>query len=212
MSSRKALAKGLSLALVLGFTLPSCSSDESTPDDAGTSGASLCGTCAEPDATIDLTSPVVSFKTDIFEGLLRPTCNAYTCHGAPPGADPAGNYPAAKLYLGATSDNRYNVTIDAALMTTVIGNLKAASKTAPERNIVAPGSPQTSFVVDKIYRCQNERGLACMEQSGKLPLHCTTSPCGDPMPPLDKDGQILQLTEDQKNTFRRWIAQGAQDN
>ncbi len=211
MLSKRATVLSSYLAIFLGFPLASCTDEADPADGGGSSSASLCGTCVEPTA-IDLTTPTVSFTTDIFEGILRPSCNASTCHGAPTGRDPNGNYPAAQLYLGATSDNLYEVTIDAALMTTVIGNLKADSKTTPGTKIVNPGSPETSFVVAKIYRCQNERGLTCKEQSGKLPLHCSTSACGDPMPPLDKAGQIVQLSEEQKNTFRRWIAQGAQDN
>ena len=63
----------------------------------------------------------------------------------------------------------------------------------------------------KIYACQQDQSLTCDVQSEEF-VHCDDSPCGDPMPPISPKNDIVQLTEAQKDTFRRWIAQGALDN
>jgi hypothetical protein len=209
MSLQKIILGNVTLVAVLALTLPSCGSDEPKP----AAGDDKCGACTEPDTTTDLMNPVVSFKTDLYPSVIRPTCATITCHGAKPGADAAssapGTYPMAELYLGPPSSDTTTPT-DAALMTTIITSLKAASKTAPAVKIVAPGDPGNSFLVAQIYGCQNEHGYTCSVDSKWASfVHCTTSACGDVMPdPLE----AAQLSVAQKDTFRRWIAQGAQDN
>jgi hypothetical protein len=161
----------------------------------------MCGTCAEP-AAIDLTMPVVSFRSGVFP-LLRIACNGPSCHGAPlPGN---GTFPGAELYLGPNLDAP---PPDEAAVSSVVAALKAPSKTAPAMPIVTPGDEDASFLIAKIHGCQNERGLACTQQS-TLAVRCKSSPCGDIMQPV---GEQVTLSTDQKNVIRRWVAQGALDN
>lgn len=208
MSSKRVIVVRTLSLLLLGLSLPACGSDEPASDGGGGSGggASMCGTCTEPDATVDLMTPPVSFKTDIFDTFLRGSCSTLTCHGVAP-AMATELYPGAGLYLGPPPDNTMT-PITPELVTSIVNGLKAASKTAPTMKIVEPGNEAASFLIAKIHGCQNERGLACTQQSAGL-IRCKSSACGDIMPPTDN---IVQLTAEQKNTFRRWVAQGAQDN
>jgi hypothetical protein len=194
------------LALI-GALLTACGSTDTPSDGGGGTSNPACGKCAPPDTTLDLMTPAVSFKIDVFP-IFRMTCNRSVCHGQKPGTDPNGVYPAADLYLGPPFDDKDRTPIDAALLSTVAAELRQPSKEAPPLDIVSPGDPSASFVVDKLYACQNAREMACtVVFSG--PRHCPSSACGDPMPPRDEPAQ---LSEEQRTTIRRWIAQGAQDN
>jgi hypothetical protein len=179
--------------------LPGCGGDE--PADDGMM-EDLCGTCTEP-AAIDLTMPVTSFRTHVLP-IVRATCNSITCHGVAP-AMATAVYPGAGLYLGP--DNTMPAP-DEATISSIVLELHAQSTTAPAVKVVEPGNEAASFLVAKLHGCQNARGLACTQQSAAL-IRCKESACGDQMVPLD---QPVQLTADQKNVFRRWIAQGALDN
>ncbi len=78
-----------------------------------------------------------------------------------------------------------------------------ASKTAPSMNLVTAGNPAQSFMMLKLDGCQDSAGLTCTPQPGAV----SSSACGDPMPQASPI-----LTSDERNLFRRWIAQGAQSN
>ena len=92
--------------------------------------------------------------------------------------------------------------VDAALL---IGRLVGvASQTAPELDLIAPGSPSRSFLVLKIEGCQNSStGITCRAQPGAK----TTAPCGDTMPQAARP-----LCNADRELLRRWIQQGARDN
>jgi hypothetical protein len=213
MSLKRVIVVNVALLALVGVTLSGCGGGEETPPAAsggsgggggGGGGTSKCGTCTEPDASVNLMMPVVSFKTDIMEPIFRTTCNSITCHGvAPAMATPL--YPGAGLYLGPPVSSP---APDAATVTSIVTALKGQSKTAPTMKIVEAGNEALSFLIAKIHGCENDRALACTQQSAML-IRCTTSPCGDVMPPV---GEPLALTADQKNTIRRWVAQGALDN
>jgi len=115
-------------------------------------------------------------------------------------------FPGAGLYLGPAVDA--GVDPDEATISAIVDALTAPSKTAPAMPIVTPGDETQSFLMAKIHGCQNERALACTQQSRML-IECSTSPCGDVMPPRSMP---VQLTTDQKHTIRRWVVQGALDN
>jgi hypothetical protein len=200
MSLKRVIVANVVLLAVTGLLLPGCGSEETPPADDGDMS---CGTCAEP-ATIDLTMPAVSFRTDIVP-ILRNTCNTVTCHGTTIQTPPNTLYPGAQLYLGPPLDKP---APDEATISGIVTALKAASKTAPAMPIVTPMNEAQSFLIAKIHGCQNDRGLACTQQSAML-IRCKSSACGDSMAPPD---QLVHLNADQKNVFRRWVAQGALDN
>jgi len=136
-----------------------------------------------------LTTPTVSFAADVFP-IFAVSCNEQLCHGSATGAR-------ADLYLGpATEASREQIN-------GVHADLQRASLTAPELMLVAPGDPRHSFMMLKIDGCQNSLGLDCEAE----PNLCRAD-CGDPMPPLPRD-EYPSLSNDQKDTIRRWIAQGA---
>jgi hypothetical protein len=205
MSVLRVLAINIVLLASAGLVSSACGGEEPAPSEGSAgAGATMCGTCTEPDATVDLTMPVVSFRNDIFNTFLRGSCSSLTCHGVAL-ASATALYPGAMLHLGPPPDKPAPADTE---ISTIVAALKAASKTAPAMKIVEPGNEAASFLIAKIHGCQNERGQACTQQSVML-IRCDSNPCGDVMPPVD---QITQLTADQKNTFRRWVAQGALDN
>jgi hypothetical protein len=70
-------------------------------------------------------------------------------------------------------------------------------------NLVAAADPAQSFMMLKMDGCQDAAGLSCTPQPGAV----GTNACGDSMP---QSSPIL--SRDERDLFRRWIAQGAQSN
>ncbi len=162
-------------------------------------------TCNPLDYT-NLDSTPVSFTSDLFEPIIRPTCNSSACHGISL-AQRTIDYPGAGLYLGpAITDT--STTDDAALHTMIVGELLGNSETAPSTKIVVPNQPANSFLMLKLTGCQNMANLTCMVQSPDVSE--TDTGCGDTMPaPCFAEISNLTLTDTQIATFARWIAQGA---
>lgn len=208
MKYRNCVLAALALPLLAAI---GCSSSAS-PSSTGAGGSAACEpTCKTVDYTKLPATPVVSFKTDVFAAIMRPTCNASTCHGvtAAKSTKPL-LYPPGGLYLGPGS-NDTATTVDAALLTQVVTALKGTSKTAPSMAIVSPNSPDTSFLMLKLTGCENTKSLACTVQSADISE--TKTLCGDPMPPKCFASQFsIALTDAQIATFATWIKQGALDN
>jgi hypothetical protein len=202
----KRLATTATALFAFGAAASGCGGSD-TPSDSGAGSRNpACGRCEEPNHDVDLSTPPVSFATTVFP-ILRGSCTATECHGTAPGTDPKLVYPALDLYLGPPESDT-TTPLDAALYARLVGGLKKVSRSADGRALVFPGAPEKSFLVDKIYACQDERKLSC-EVEFEGVLHCPEAACGDPMPPRDQPGQ---LSAEQKDAIRRWIAQGAQDN
>ncbi len=186
-----------------------CGSEE---DNAEPSCATR--TCPFDYSTFDSSEPV-SFQNDVFP-LLRRSCGLSTsCHGA------GFNAGAAFLYLGPKLSDKTTV-IDSAFLGQIIdGLVGVTSKTVPGTSggsagaggasgagngggakLVVAGDPSQSFLMLKLDNCQAAANLTCVKiasnKSGKL--------CGKGMP----DGNLL--CDDERDIFRRWIAQGAQNN
>ena len=161
----------------------SCSSEE--PESSGDE----CNAECPRTEGADLSSPSVSFAADVVPIFVR-NCNDDLCHGF-------AEAPRANLYLGpeapATSEQ----------IQAVHAGLTRASRTAPAMMLVTPGAPQQSFLMLKVDGCQNSLGLTCDAE----PNSCRAD-CGDPMPPLPRD-VYPELSQNEKLTLRRWIAQGA---
>jgi hypothetical protein len=153
---------------IFGSAALACSS--SGGNSSGASG------CAEYNSTIDLTTPTVSFATDV-QKIINQACTFPSCHG--------GNTGKLKLVQGDAKSNR-----------TALVDVDAPE--SPGMKLVATGDPKNSWLMKKL------DGDSCLFK-GK----CTDvgGTCADSMP----QGNDL-LAVDQRDTFRRWIAQGAKDN
>lgn len=161
-------------------------------------------TCKALDYTT-LDSATVSFASDLFEPIIRPTCNTNSCHGIPL-TQRTSDYPGAGLYLGPATTN--DTTDDITLRTMIVGELLGNSTTAPSAKIVVPNQPANSFLMLKLTGCQNTANLSCTVQSADVSE--TDTGCGDTMPaPCFAQMSDLTLTDAQIATFARWIAQGA---
>ena len=139
------------------------------------------GPCVAYMSTADMTTPIVSFKTDVmpvFEG----NCASASCHGI---ADsPKGNlFLGAELAMGSDSEAVY-------------ANLAATSGQLPTAKFVTAHDPTTSYLMHKL------DGDQCQFESS-----CVGNDCLQSMP----FGDML-LSDDMRDTVRRWIAQGAADN
>jgi hypothetical protein len=201
----------LILAVPALLVLPQigCSSTTGTSGDSSDCLKNpITPTCKTLDYT-NLDSTPVSFKTDIFGPIIRPTCNSVACHGNPLSMKNA-DFPPGGLYLGPLASN--NATpVDDTLLATINGELLAPSQTAPSMKIVAPSDPANSFLMLKLTGCENTKGLTCTVQS--VMYSETKTGCGDPMPPsCFARTDSLTLSDAQIATFARWIAQGAKNN
>jgi hypothetical protein len=77
----------------------------------------------------------------------------------------------------------------------ILKALRAPSTSNLKLDVVKPGSPTDSFIMHKL------DGTQC-----NLDKDCVDNSCGAEMPPT------APLSLDDRNTIRRWIAQGAKDN
>ncbi|HEY2736258.1 MAG TPA: hypothetical protein VGI70_19805 [Polyangiales bacterium] len=199
-------------ALPILLTLASLGCSSTTNPAGGSSSDCttnpITPTCAPLDYS-NLGSGTVSFKDDIFNPIIRSTCNTSACHGVTLQSS-NGVYPAAGLYLGPTATDT-STPVDATLLAEITGELLAPSHTAPSLSIVKPMDPANSFLMLKLTGCENAQNLSCMLQSSTIAEIKTD--CGGPMPPsCEAQMSDLELTTAEIQTFARWIAQGAQNN
>lgn len=165
-------------------------------DDAATEPKCKSPTCPIDYASIDLTTPSVSFETEVMPVFRRSCGLSSVCHGS-------ATKSAAKLYLGPKLSDTTTV-VDAGLFQKIIDGISGvASQTAPAIKLVEPSDPEHSFLMLKMDGCQNTAGLTCTPQ----PKSKSGAKCGDRMP---QSGGVL--CEEDRDLVRRWIAQGAQNN
>jgi hypothetical protein len=137
-------------------------------------------------ASFNASTPTVSFKTDVLP-IFRNSCGlSGGCHGTNPGV-------MGQPYLGPqlSEGDATQAQIDAI----IAANVDAAAVKAPEMKNIDPGSPETSFLMHKM-----DGTLSCAT------VKCDPI-CGATMP--QGSGPIPQA---QRDTVRRWIAQGAKNN
>lgn len=182
----RALLVRISAAAVAAAVSIACSSSSQSP---GTSPAA----CDSVDySTFDGQNPAVSFRNDVLP-IQRRACAFSSCHGKLVGSQ-------VEMYLGP---NVSDPAPDDATIADIIATMKAPSATAPSMPRVTPGDAQNSFLMLKLDGCQGEANLTCQVQAGAL----SNNPCGDTMP---RSGDRLSRAE--RDVYRRWIIQGAQDN
>jgi len=188
----------LALTLFVSASSVACSSssdkgtstaDAGAPDACGTGGQDGSA-CTPYVSCADLTTPDVSFATDILP-IFQPSCGiaGSTCHGTPDVATTQ-----ARPYLGNPDGGT-----DAAVV--VNGLVGVLSNENPSMNEVTAGDPDTSFLMHKL------DGDECLYMSACASSKTQYTDCGQQMPysspPLD---------EATRDTIRRWIAQGAKNN
>ncbi|MCK6548800.1 hypothetical protein L6R52_23350 [Myxococcota bacterium] len=137
---------------------------------------------------VDLTSPTVGFRTDVLP-ILRNSCGlSQACHGSEASS---GGY----FYLGPS--NAMGAATDAqigAIFDQTVGVATTLTTGVPR---VKAGDPANSFLMHKIDGTLQCATLSC----------AATNECGTTMP---QGGPLL--AEAQRDTIRRWIAQGAKND
>ncbi len=125
---------------------------------------------------------VTSFKKDVLPILVQ-SCAFTSCHGEPNGTN---NGISLGLKLPATSD----------ASKVVAGMVNVKAKELTTMNFVTPSDPANSYLMHKIDGDNCVYNAMCTDGT----CQATMPQAGDLMPPAQRD------------IFRRWIAQGAQDN
>lgn len=187
---------------------------------SGSGGGGSTDACTLNFATLPANAPV-SLKDDLMP-IFGLSCAGDSCHSAPT--------KKAGLFLGPKCDFQEgakwscvfpaapNATSGAQPLTpqiidevhaSLLANAMTVTGPAPVKR-VNPGSPETSFIIDKTSDKQNAKGYQCTNTDPK-PGQATT--CGDVMPlngdPLCRSGR----TGGQKYTaLAQWIKNGAPKN
>lgn len=135
----------------------------------------------------DSTTPTVSFQADVLP-IFQKSCGlSSSCHGVENSAKEGQHYLGPKNGSTATQ-----AQIDAIFAE----NVDVDSAKDPGMKVIAPGDPAHSFMLHKL-----DDTLACAF------LACTDDDCGGSMP-LGGDTKPAE----ERDTIRRWIAQGALNN
>ena len=183
----------LVLTSLLAASSAACSSSskpvDEGPPDACSTGGNDGGACLGPFVSCaDLTTPTVSFAADIVP-IFQPSCGiaGSTCHGTTSSEQES-------LYLGTVDGGT-----DAGFV--VKGLVGVASLEDPTMVLVKASDPANSYLMHKLDGDQCTLATSCATSGTQY------TDCGQQMPysspPLD---------ESTRDTIRRWIAQGAQNN
>jgi hypothetical protein len=163
-----------------------CSTATALSGAAGCSddGDGAAGRCFDY-SRFETAAPAVGFRTDVLP-IFQRSCgvSGASCHGAE-------SNTAGKTFLGPPLGAEVT---DAQLVAIQSQNVGVASTIEPGMQRIAAGDPEKSFLMHKI--------------DGKFScdlLSCAPD-CGDPMP---RGGDPGGLPAGERDTIRRWIAQGA---
>jgi hypothetical protein len=160
-------------------------------------------------------SPSASFSTDVLP-ILRQSCSlSSSCHGCDQVNNPGCTNPGIKPFMGANmSAGTLSSTQIAAIISALVGqpaNLQASTDASkmvgnPDMSLVAASDPAHSFMM---YKLDGNPMLANMnDQVTCATLTCAgTHSCGAAMP---SGGPPIAQAE--RDTIRRWIAQGAKND
>lgn len=141
-------------------------------------------------ASFNGTSPTVSFKTDVLP-IFRQSCGlSAACHG-----DQSG--PAQQPYLGPPGAGAMPPpATDSEIAAIFSANVNSDAVEAPGMKLVKPNDPENSFLMHKV-----DGTLKCDA------VTCDGTACGVAMP---QGGTML--SQEKRDTIRRWIAQGAKND
>jgi hypothetical protein len=179
-----------------------------TGGGAGGAGGGGAPPCPFPYDGWNGNSPTVSLRNDLLAGasqrpqsgggVMRRACAFSSCHN--------DTSVEAQLFLGpGLRDREQNeIALTDAHVTRLLGatdGVLRASRTIPSMQLVKPGDPANSFLMRKIDGCFTDIQSMC------TPLEPDVGPCGEGMPAGSEP-----LSAEERDLFRRWIAQGAQNN
>ncbi len=154
----------------------------------GGSGGGSANACYDY-SKFDGTTPEASFKSDVLPILQRSCGVSMGCHGDPNAPDEKRPYLGPKQSVTATD-------MDIAIIRG--GLIDVPSFWEPGMSLVKPSDPENSFLMHKMDFTLECSDLACADAKD----------CGTVMP----QGNDKPLDIAERDTIRRWIAQGALDN
>ena len=191
----------------------SSSSGGASQDDAGADGPSGDG-CAGYVSDADLTTPVVSFSTDVLP-IFEHSCGlSSSCHGD------RSDIGARGIFLGCDITTSMACSVSPPVAPQVYPNLAGPEAGAPLETtampFVTPGDPSQSYLMHKIdgdlctvTGCvmSNAAVMQAGDEPGTAGQGQPPNWCGTPMP-----FNLPFIDPSQRDTIRRWIKQGALDN
>ena len=185
--------------MALGMGIGGCDGDDGGTGGggggtggSGSGGNGGSGTGGGSSACFDYTgfdgsSPAVSLRADVMPVLQTSCTFAASCHGAESGS--AGGF-----YLGPSMGTSPTDMQIQALLAQTVGADPAIAAGMPR---ITASDPAQSFLMHKMDGTVGCADLACAAGAS----------CGQTMPPAQPI-----IAQDRRDTVRRWIAQGAQDN
>jgi hypothetical protein len=193
---------------VLGLTAANVNVVGCGGGSSGSGGGSQADPCFDY-AGYDGTMPATHFKADVLP-IFRRSCGiSDSCHG--PDSTGHINLPSNQPYLGPPDGGKDPTQADIdMILDGIIGRsaeIPGTPDPKPEPDgfkMVDPSHPETSFLMWKIDAVFNSDGTSTFCKD----LKCAGSnSCGDSMP---QGGPELESGD--KETIRRWIAQGAMND
>ncbi len=212
----KVLASLLAAAPLVVFLACSSSSGGGACTEGGGADGGTCMPGSTPAYTscADLTTPTVSFATDI-QPIFNQSCGLSTpgtCHAL----QQPGNATPWLVYLGSFPNPS---SVDAGQVLEGIVGQPAFED--PSMSIIKAGDPDNSYLMHKLDYDQCQFSTACNGPNLKQnPLQIN---CGSGMPYLSGTlcldsqtpcvrGQTITTQYGERDQIRRWIAQGAKNN
>lgn len=175
-------------------------------------GGSNAGDCFDY-SSFNGMSPTVSFSAQV-EPIFRNSCGlSSSCHGCDPSSNPGCTSPGVPPFLGTPSmDGPMTTAQIMAMQTTTVGVTAMAQASSvdppaqvgdPDLMIIKAGDPQHSFMMYKLDGDPNA-------SDPNSEVSCSTLTCaGGKSCGLAMPSGGPQLSQDSRDTIRRWIAQGA---
>jgi hypothetical protein len=213
-TSRVAPAFALAFALVFA-SIAGCKSSGGGGAGGGGGGGGSANDCFDYTG-FDTMSPTVQFSADVLP-IFRTSCGiSSACHGCDESVDSNCTNSGYKPYLGPSmSDPDPSAAQLQAIFDQAVGQPAATQVSSvdgttmvgdPDMEIVKAGDPAKSFMMYKLDGDPNATDMS--SEVTCTTLTCASgSTCGLAMP---SGGP--QLSSEDRDTIRRWIAQGAKND
>jgi hypothetical protein len=184
------------------FLAAACSSPPSTgPADGGHGD----GGCTPYESDADLTTPTVSFESDVLP-VFETNCGlGNACHGG----DPATAISLRGVFLGCAPDASASCKVTGDPGPQVYAGLVGPDASTPLEESCLPfvkvGNSTQSYLMNKVD--DDLCAVPCCTTTNAAAAAVSETGCGSVMPYL---GMVLPSTA--RDTIRRWIDQGANAN